>query len=210
MLPPIQLAAEVYRSAKYVTKDRWLNYWYQLEWVRRCAPTTVLEIGKGNGLMQDVLQRFGMKVETVDIDPALEPTFVATVTDIPVESNTYDLVLCAEVLEHIPFEDVPKALLELGRVSKRWVLITVPHSGYVFSGILKLPLLPWTYLGWKLPHFWKRHTFQGEHYWELGKRGWSRRRLKRALVAAGFTIRRSLIPTDDPAHAFYLCEKRGA
>lgn len=208
MLPPIQVSSELYRSAKYLTKDRWLNYWYQLEWIRRCTPATILEIGKGSGLLQEVLQRLGMRVDTVDIDPALQPTFVASVTDVPAENEAYDLVLCAEVLEHIPFHDVPRALQELHRVSRRWMLITVPHSGYVFSGILKLPLLSWIYIGWKLPHFWNRHAFQGEHYWELGKRSWSRRRFVRVIEEAGFIIRRSMIPADDPAHAFYLCEKR--
>jgi hypothetical protein len=50
-------------------------------------------------------------------------------------------VLAAEVLEHIPYEEFPKALSELRRVSKRFVVLSLPHAGYVFAVGFKFPLL---------------------------------------------------------------------
>ncbi len=203
-----QVPPSHYTRSGYLTKDRWINYWYQLHWVRNCKPQTLLEVGLGNGIVKESLEKLGITVETIDIDPALEPTYVTSVTNIPVPEATYDFVLCAEVLEHLPFEDSLKAMKELHRVSKKWVLVTLPHSGYTFSWIMKLPLLPWIERGFKLPHFWKTHAFQGEHYWETGKRTWSRKRIQSALEESGFRVVKTALHPDDPSHVFYLCEKR--
>jgi SAM-dependent methyltransferase len=208
MTPTPQVAPSHYIKPGYLTKDRWLNYWYQLSWVRKCAPKTVLEIGIGNGLVKTALERLGIIVETADIDAALKPTYTASVTKLPVPDASYDFVLCAEVLEHLPFEESLQAMKELHRVSRRYALVTLPHAGYVFAWIFKLPLLPWIELGFKLPHWWKTHIFQGEHYWELGKKTWSRQRIKKELEGVGFRVLKTQIHPDDPGHVFYLCEKR--
>lgn len=203
----LQVEPEHYFRKGYLTKDRWINYWYQFHYIRECHPKNLLEIGVGNGFLTLVLEKIGIPVTTIDIDERLNPSIVGSVRNLPLPDASYDFIVCAEVLEHLPFTEAEEALRELYRVSSKWVLITVPHSGYVFSLIFKYPLLSWKYLSWKLPHFWKRHRFQGEHYWELGKRGWSRKRLEKAILAAGLVIRSSVIHTDDPAHVFYLCQK---
>ena len=42
------------------------------------------------------------------------------------KSDSFDLVTCIEVLEHIP--DFKNALYELKRISKNWIIITVPYE----------------------------------------------------------------------------------
>jgi len=49
---------------------------------------------------------------------------------LPFKSNSFDFVLCTEVLEHVP--DWKKALQELMRVSKKRVLVTVPLEKGLF------------------------------------------------------------------------------
>lgn len=48
----------------------------------------------------------GLNVMTADIDPSLDPDFICSVTDLSktFKPNSFDCILCAEVLEHIPFE----------------------------------------------------------------------------------------------------------
>jgi ubiquinone/menaquinone biosynthesis C-methylase UbiE len=121
--------------------------------------------------------------------------------------NSFDAVLAAEVLEHICFADVPRALQEIRRVSKRFVLLGLPHAGFVFSLGFKFPLLPRFEYIWKLPFFWKKHRFQGEHYWELGKRDYGVSRLKKLFKTNGFTVRGARLRADDPAHYFFILEK---
>lgn len=48
------------------------------------------------------------------------------IIDIPVEDNSFDNVLCTEVLEHLPYPD--KAVKEFARVLKKWgkLILTAP------------------------------------------------------------------------------------
>ncbi len=200
-----QVLPKHYSKPSYLTSERWASYWHQIDLVRSCSPQSVLEIGVGNGIVQNALTSLGYKVQTVDIDPALKPTQVASVTKLPYPDKSFDLILCAEVLEHLPYEDSLIAMKEIRRVASKGAIITLPNSGYTLSLILKLPLLPWLKLGTKLPHFWKTHVFNGQHYWETGKRGWSRKKIRLELERQGFKILNEKIFSDDPSHVAFVC-----
>lgn len=159
-----------YEGAAYRSSERWMSYWHQLVLVRACKPSSVLEVGVGEGVVAERLTQDGVAVTTIDITPDLRPDVVGSVTALPFEDESFDLVLAAEILEHIEFADVPKALAEIHRVTRRDVMISIPHPGWVFSISYKLPLLPKIDLLFQIPFFWKEHQFNGEHYWSLGKR----------------------------------------
>jgi len=99
---------------------------------------TVLEIGVGEGFLSgSLLQRFpGVKLTGVDIKqddldllrqkfPAIE-TQCASIYELEALPTGYDVVICAEVLEHL--EDPPRALRQIKARQPRHVLITVPHE----------------------------------------------------------------------------------
>lgn len=206
MLKP-QVTKEHYLS-NYDSKDRWLSYWYQLRAVLSSGAKDVLEIGPGNKTLTDALRKKGVNVTTVDIAQDLVPDIVASVTNLPVKDNSFDLVIAAEVLEHLPFAEFSKALSEICRASRRYAIISLPHAGYVFSLEFKVPLLRKVQFIWKLPFFWKTHIFNGEHYWEMGKWGYSVRKIKQVMRASGFIIQESGLHADDPAHYFFILEKK--
>ena len=52
----------------------------------------------------------------------------ADVTHLPFSDQRFDLVLCLEVLEHLPHPE--EALRELARVSRGLLLLSVPHQPY--------------------------------------------------------------------------------
>ena len=54
------------------------------------------------------------------------------VCELPVRSRAYDLVVCLEVLEHLP--DPGRALEELRRVARRGCLLSVPHEPFFRLG----------------------------------------------------------------------------
>jgi ubiquinone/menaquinone biosynthesis C-methylase UbiE len=193
-----------YQGKSYRSLERWNSYWHQLDLVRALTPSQVLEIGPGGGVVTRELKALGIEVTTCDIAPDLSPDIVASVTALPVEDGSFDAVLAAEILEHIEFSDLPAALRELCRVSSGSVVISLPHPGYVFSLRLKVPLVPRIEVFFKVPFFFKTHRFNGEHYWELGKRGYPLSRFITAAREAGLSLVSSKAYADDPAHRFFV------
>lgn len=203
----IQVPASHYIRPGYLFPERWASYWHQIDAVRCVKPQQVLEVGVGNGIVAHAIEKIGITVDTLDIDPELHPTILGSVMQIPCADQSYDVVLCAEVLEHLPWGDFSKALSELRRVTKKHVIMTLPHAGYVFSLLGKIPFFSWKSFGFKIPHFWKRHVFNGQHYWETGKKGYSRACIVSEIQKAGFRIIDARIYPDDPAHFCVMCEK---
>ena len=99
---------------------------------------TVLDAGCGEGFTLDKLrkEKIGKNYKGIEFDPEavknankLYPDLDIKQGDIlklPFKSNSFDLVVCTEVLEHL--ENPKKAYRELLRVSKKYVLITVPNE----------------------------------------------------------------------------------
>lgn len=199
-----QVGKEHYRRRAYQSQDRWNSYWHQLALVRAGDPRSVLEIGAGEGVVTRELRERGITVTTLDIAADLHPDVVGSVTAMPVPDKSFDIVLAAEILEHIRFGDVSQAFREIARVARKGAVISIPHPGYVFSIVFKVPLLPRIEFLWKLPFFWSAHRFNGEHYWELGKRGFSKAAFLYMARAAGLRLVGSYSYADDPAHRFFL------
>lgn len=105
------------------------------ELYRVSAPTTVLEVGCGEGELAAHLWRQGPRperFEICDVDmehlaPDLPPELLArqaSIYALPWPDDAFDLVICCEVLEHL--HDPAAGLRELARVSRRHVLLSTP------------------------------------------------------------------------------------
>lgn len=197
-----------YAGAAYRNPERWMSYWHQLCLVEKSGARSVLEVGVGSGVLARELRARGVATETLDIAADLSPDILGSVLAIPKDDGSYDAALAFEVLEHMPFEESEKALRELARVARTHVLVSLPHPGWVFSAILKVPLLPRFEIFFQIPFFFKTHAFNGEHYWELGKRGFSVSRFVGAAKRAGLQLASYEKHADDPAHRFFLFKKQ--
>ncbi len=133
--------------ARYATNSR-LYQWHThafhervVEWVQRAAPASILDAGCGEGFATGfIAERVPTaRIEGIDVSPgAIEyaqehfgerVTYqVGSVYDLPYEDDSFDLVVCSEVLEHL---DRPEdAVREITRVARRHVLLTVPLEPY--------------------------------------------------------------------------------
>ncbi len=195
-----------YFSLGYNDKGRWASYWIQIKEVLKLNPKKVLVIGKGDGVIPTYLKNLGLEISTLDIDSSLGPDIAASVLHMPVGDNSFDIVLCAEVLEHLPFDDFRSALSEIKRVAKFGAVISLPHFGPAIRIFLKIPFLPELRLIIKLPYPIK-HQFKGEHCWEIGKKDYSLKLIKSEIIKSGFSIENDYIAFENPLHHFFILKK---
>ena len=190
----------------YDTLPRFASYWHQVDQVVRREPGRVLEIGIGNGFLHRYLRAHGIDVHTLDFDERLKPDTVGSVLDLPFEDRSFDVVVCFETLEHLPWTDFQPALFELRRVSKRWVLLSLPDV----TPFVRLDLTMGSKEGLRvlktLPNLRPdEHHFDGQHYWEIGKRGTPNKRICNVLRQSGLRLEEELRVFELPYHHYFAC-----
>ncbi len=109
-----------------------------LDEIKSLKPDSILDVGAGEGFTLEKLRKasVGNTLEGIEyMDEAIElgkktnPHVKIQKGDIyklPYKANTFDVVLCTEVLEHL--EEPEKALQELKRVSSKYVVLSVPNE----------------------------------------------------------------------------------
>jgi SAM-dependent methyltransferase len=138
MRAPPQVAHTHYFTEVYDNPGRFSSYWHQIDETTQLGGR-VLEIGTGNGTVAAVLRARGLDVTTVDVDVALAPDVVADIRELPFADGSFDTGLAAEVLEHLEWDEVPKAVAELARVVCRGVVISVPNTHPALSLDARIP-----------------------------------------------------------------------
>jgi hypothetical protein len=195
-----------YYSEKYNDKFRWLNYWYQASEVLRLKPANILEIGSGSKTVSDYLKRNGINVVSLDIDDSLSPDIIGSVTDLKMfKDNEFDVVLCAQVLEHLPFRDFERSLKEIKRISKK-IVLSLPHCGPYFKLNFHVPLLGEKTFIFKISGL-NKNKFSGEHYWEIGERGYPLKKIIKNIESLGLKITKTFLTKERPFQRFFIIEK---
>lgn len=92
---------------------------------------SILEIGCGDGrLLNKINADFKIGID-FSIKPLIHVktlTFAANVSNLPFSNNSFELVICSEILEHLNNTISNKTLDEIRRVSSRYILISVPYK----------------------------------------------------------------------------------
>lgn len=190
---------------------RFISYFYQINLVRQLSPQRILEIGIGNKTVSNYLKHNGFKISTCDYDKDLEPDFVADIRELPFEDNCYDLVMACEIMEHLPWDDVPVILKQLHRVTSKYVIISVPYLSFYFEIAIKIPMFNKIFkrqfldlfLRWPFANF---RTCSKSHQWEIGMRGCPLRKFRK-LVQKYFNVIKEVRPVLNPKHYFFVLEK---
>jgi len=201
-----QVDKSAYKFERYCYPERWGSYYYQLKEVLALPIRDLLEVGAGVGVLRDYIKdKTNIAYKSLDVAEDLNPDILGSIAAIPLPDNSFDAVCAFEVLEHIPFDQFEKALAEISRVSKKHAVISIPHFGPPVKFAIKLPFLKEIKIAFKIPYP-KEHVFNGQHYWELGKRGYSLARI-RSVIKKYFIIKKEFIPWENQYHHFYVLEK---
>jgi SAM-dependent methyltransferase len=93
----------------------------------------VVDVGCGDGLVTNQLLDSGFDVTGVDIaEEALRhvraPTLVAPSENLPFADGEFDCVVASNLLEHLPRGAFEQTLAELGRVTARYLVLSVPNA----------------------------------------------------------------------------------
>lgn len=129
--------------------------------VKKLKISTILDAGCGEGFTLEFLRKQGIGKThegidflktAIEIGQKIHPKVTlkqASIYELPYKANSFDLVLCTEVLEHL--EKPQDAVKELFRVSKKYVLVSVPNEP-IFMGSNFLRGKNWSRFGNDIEH----------------------------------------------------------
>ncbi len=129
---------EKYTKTNILSEKILENFFASLESLLPSGIQSLKEVGCGAGFSMEKIKKMlpQARLSGSDIDPELvrmararnpEISFTTeSVYQIPDQDNSYDLVLCLEVLEHLDHPD--QALKELMRVSSNYVIVSTPRE----------------------------------------------------------------------------------
>lgn len=161
-----------YTSTNPVQKFLMNNFRQTLfQCLKELGTDNVLDAGCGEGFILSELKRNNIgkylegidySQEALDIGNKLFPDLVlkqGNIYSLPYQDNSFDLVICTEVLEHL--EKPEKILDEIERVSRKYCLFSVPNEPYFKIGNLIRGKNIWR-LGNDIDHVqnWSSKAFQ--------------------------------------------------
>ncbi|MEH6492163.1 class I SAM-dependent methyltransferase [Halopseudomonas sp.] len=198
-----------YQFGRYMSRGRWMSVWHQVSELLALDPKAVLEVGPGPGVLKSVINGFGCRLETLDIDEALCPDYLASAEEMPFNNGSFDVVCAFQVLEHMPFDVSLSVLREMWRVCSGGVVISLPDARPCWSSSVRIPYVRPLNIMFERPFFrGDVHVFDGEHYWEINKKGYALSDVSSLLLncvpgAAMSTYR----VRENPYHRFFVFKK---
>lgn len=201
------LSRDVYYSDLYFSMPQLCSFAHQLNLIHTMRPTSAIEIGVGNGFVSTYLRRAGVPVITADINPALAPDICAPLAEVPAHiDQPQDLVICCEVLEHMPLNEIDANLDHLRALGAR-LFLTLPNSRktWGFSGFAFLPKVGGRLFDLNFDIPWRRPIAGGPHFWEVGySSDCSRAAIVRRLRQRYATVHSGRFALN-PYHIWFIC-----
>jgi SAM-dependent methyltransferase len=130
-----------YHRAPDPSWEYYPTYHAKLDRVRRWlaalpSGTRVLDAGCGEGVLVEEFVAH-LDIEGLDQNYSSERVRTGSLTSLPYPDGSFDRALCLDVLEHLTFDEQPRALAELQRVLRFGgeLLVSVPNLAHLQSRV---------------------------------------------------------------------------
>jgi len=115
-------------------------------------------------LYQKYLKERRVNIFTLDIDKRLNPIIFVSILNVPFLGNSFEVVACYEILEHLQYEKIDKALFEIFWGSKSYAILSLSDASRVYPLYVQIPELG---IFKRVPSLLRLknqiHKFDGEH-----------------------------------------------
>ncbi len=108
---------------------------------------SILDVGCGRGGLINLLFSLNKYDRIIGFDWSWEALryvqavkIQGEITNLPFKDKSFDLVICMEVLEHLEDENLERTILEIERISKKYIIITVPNNEDLHYGMTLCPI----------------------------------------------------------------------
>lgn len=206
---------------------QWSSVYYQVSpIVRNPDIYSVLEFGSGRGLSKAIAMHYGISYKTVDaVDNHYTPDEISDIENYPLGNERYDLVCSFQCLEHNTWEKTKKLLKKMSLHSKKYVYISVPHSGLFISFFINIRLPRFRIdakhivlklvnpFANKFPNWQKKNielvnsgkiNKYAPHYWELGMKNFPEKKIINFCDSIGLELDWSKRNPTFPHHSFLM------
>jgi len=117
---------EYFKDRKFEDK----YYRLALQYVKDLKPRTCLDYGCGQGFFTHALIYYGVATNGYDVSEwSVENAYGMSVNklsnELPDNDKRFDLILCFDVLEHVPIDKVNEVLDDLVHYAKRYILLSI-------------------------------------------------------------------------------------
>ena len=144
---------------KLHVKERKLNEWEKkrIEDTLSILPSdanSLLEVGCGDGrILNQLVGKYknicGLDISYNALNYVKTKTIQGSLENLPFPDNSFDVVMCCEVLEHLPYSIYEKAIKEIERVAKKYILISVPNNENLDIEMVKCPQCSCSFHTWR-------------------------------------------------------------
>ncbi len=208
---------------EYLSRGRFLLWQKVIDILSDKPFNNVLELGVGPGVIAKIMNSLGKKIVTCDFDIHLNPDVLADIRALPFKKESFDLIIALQILEHIPYEDFVKVLKNLNKISKNFVLFSVPYNQHHFEFYLNFKIMKYLFFKGKINNFLQRifpvhvymgisrfrtdFSFDGEHYWEIGYKNFGISKIRNDIRNSGFLIMQEQRVELAPYYYIFLLQK---
>jgi len=210
----LKITTELGRDNYYkrISYQRWNSYFWQLYFIVNFRPKDILEIGVGDKIVADIIKKLGYNIKTCDISANVNPDYVADIRSLPFEKESFDMIVCFQILEHMGYEYFVDILKSLHHITRKYVIISLPQIRKYFS--LKTHI-PWMRTNKNVMLFkdFPRYPYPVKpssraHVWEIGIQGFPLYKIISDIEKSEFKILVNKSFPENIYHRFFILEKR--